>query len=243
MSLSQLKTLCVVPARGGSKRVPRKNVRPINGVPMIARTLDAIIRSGVADRIVVSTDDDEIAAVSSNAGADVPFIRPAHLADDHTPTAPVVAHAIDALTEAGDEHYDLVLVVYPTAIFIRGEDLQAAKAELRSSDAPLVMSVGRCPAPIERAWRRGDDGRGRMLVPEHALTRTQDLPDAFYDAGQFYFGTADFWIQGGSIAGCQPVLLPLDRLRTLDVDTEEDLALAESLMAAIEAAGASESAS
>ena len=197
---------------------------------MIAHTIQTIVESGVADRVVVSTDDDEIASVARTAGAEVPFMRPADLADDHTPTAPVIAHAIEALADAGDTGFDFVLVVYPTAIAIRSEDLEAAKAELLSSNEALVMSVGRYPAPIERAWCRDESGHGQMLRPEWAMTRTQDLPDAFYDAGQFYLATADFWRAGGDIAGTRPLLHPLPRIRTVDIDCEDDLHLAQLLL-------------
>lgn len=223
------RTLCVVPARGGSKRVPRKNVRLLGGVPMLARTLRAVVASGVADRIVVSTDDDEIAAIALAEGADVPFRRPAELADDHTATAPVVAHAVGELALAGDV-YDAVLVVYPTAVFTEPGDLQTAKRMLAASEASLVMTVCRYGTPIERAWRMGDDGRGRMVQPEHALTRTQDLPPSFHDAGQFYIGTTEFWTGSGLVAPAHPVLIELAPWRAVDIDTEDDLALAERLL-------------
>ena len=124
-----------MPARGGSKRVPRKNIRVVRGVPMIARTIDIIIRSQVADLIVVSTDDALIAAAARDAGASVPFVRPDHLADDETPTAPVVAHAIESVLSTAKPAFDLVLVVYPTAILLEPEDLRAAKRGASESDA------------------------------------------------------------------------------------------------------------
>jgi pseudaminic acid cytidylyltransferase len=204
-------------------------VRPIAGVPTIARTIQTVIHSEVADRVVVSTDDEEIANVARAAGAEVPFVRPADLADDHAATAPVVAHAISSIV-GGGEQFEFVLVVYPTAVLVAAEQLQAAKAALLDSGAELVMSVGRFPAPIERAWQLDDHRRGSMVRPEHALTRTQDLDEAFFDAGQFYFGTAAFWIDDGDIAGCKPVLVALPTLATYDIDTEEDFLAVENFL-------------
>lgn len=222
-------TVCVIPARGGSKRVPRKNVMPIAGVPMIARTIRTVAESGIVDRIVVSTDDDEIAAVSSDAGAEVPFRRPPELSDDHTPTVPVVAHALRALTATGDSP-GRVLVIYATAVMTTADDLRAAVRLADDSQAPLVMSVCRYPMPIERAWHLGADGRGDIIHPEHALTRTQDLPATYHDAGQFYLGTHGFWTSGGDIAGARPALLELPRHRAIDIDTPDDLAFVEHLV-------------
>jgi N-acylneuraminate cytidylyltransferase len=199
---------------------------------MIARTIQTVIQSEVATRIVVSTDDREIAEVAIAAGAEVPFTRPAELADDHTPTAPVIAHAITCLRER-DQEYDLTLVVYPTAVLVRVQDLRGAIDAFRRSSADLVMSVGRYPAAIERAWRRHSDGRGSMIQPKHELTRTQDLEEAFFDAGQFYLGTVAFWLDGGRIASCNPLLYPLPRLVACDIDTEEDFRTVERLLVSL----------
>lgn len=222
-------TICVIPARGGSKRVPRKNVLPVAGVPMIARTIGTVIESGVAGLVVVSTDDDEIASIAVDAGAQVPFRRPAALSDDRTPTAPVVAHALDELASL-DVTPDRVIVMYATAVMTSADDLRRAVAVAETSSAPLVMSVCRYPMPIERAWRLGPDGRGDMLHPEHASTRTQDLAESFHDAGQFYVGTREFWTSGGDIAGARPALVELPRWRAVDIDTEQDLDLVERLL-------------
>ncbi len=225
-------SLCVIPARGASKRIPRKNLRPFAGVPLVARTIATVLESGVADRVVVSTDDPEIADVSRAAGADVPFLRPAELADDHTPTIPVVADAINRLAELDGREYDTTWVVYPTAALLRPADLVDAREAFGGSAAEVAMSVVESPGPIERVWRRGTGDRGRMVTPDHARTRTQDLPAAWFDAGQFYVGSTGFWLEAGHLDEAEPLLLPLPRWRAVDIDTEEDWALAERLHAA-----------
>ena len=226
MTAKPNRTLCVVPARGGSKRVPRKNVRPVAGVPMLQRTLEIVVASGVADRVIVSTDDDEIATVARSAGAEVPFMRPAHLADDHTPTAPVISHAIATVEALGGDPFDYVVVVYPTAILLDPHDLRSARDSIVGTDHQVAFSVCRYPAPIERAWKRTSSGVGAMRQPEHALTRTQDLEPAYYDAGQFYFGTRGFWEAGGALSEASPLLIELPPWRAIDIDTEDDLELA-----------------
>ena len=223
-------SLCVIPARGGSQRIPRKNIRPFAGVPILARTIGIVIESGVADRVIVSTDDDEIAEVARSAGAEVPFLRSVDLAGDDVPTIPVVA---DVLTRLGDGRGAIgaVWVVYPTAVLLEPDDLMRAADEFRSSDSAVAMSVVESPGPIERAWRRSDKGEGRMLSPEHVETRTQDLEPAFFDAGQFYVARADFWISGATLADVDPLLVPLPRERAIDIDTIDDWRLAESVFA------------
>lgn len=229
-ALETPRTLCVIPARGGSKRVPRKNVRLVAGVPMIARTIAIVTASGVADRIVVSTDDEEIAEVARQAGAGVPFMRPQGLADDYTPTAPVIRHAVQQLEEQGDQGYGLILVVYPTAVLLEPADLSDAREALLAAGTRVVMSVGRYRSPIERAWRVDSSGRGHMPSPEYELSRTQDLPASYFDAGQFYFGRREFWMEGASLVGARPTLVELPGWRAIDIDTAEDVALAELLL-------------
>jgi N-acylneuraminate cytidylyltransferase len=223
-------SLCVIPARGGSQRIPRKNIRPFAGVPILARTIGIVIEAGVADRVIVSTDDDEIAEVARSAGADVPFLRSADLAGDDVPTIPVVA---DALTRLADEHgaSDTVWVVYPTAVLLEPSDLALARDAFLTSGATVAMSVVESPGPIERAWRRSGDGRGRMVSPDHVETRTQDLEPAFFDAGQFYVARADFWIGGATLADVEPLLVALPRERAIDIDTVDDWRFAESVFA------------
>jgi N-acylneuraminate cytidylyltransferase len=216
--------LAVVPARGGSRRVPRKNVRPFLGRPMIARAIDIARTSGVFDRIVVSTDDDEIAAMAAAAGADVPFRRPAALADDHAPTRPVVAHAIEALGAADAE---AVCCLYATAPLVDPEDVRRGLARLRDSEASYVFPVAPFPSPIQRALRRAADGRVEMFDPAAFHARSQDLEPAWHDAGQFYWARPATWRSDAPIFGPGAIGLTVAPERVQDIDTEDDWRLAE----------------
>jgi pseudaminic acid cytidylyltransferase len=218
--------VAIIPARGGSKRIPRKNVRPFHGKPMIGYAIDAARSSGVFDDIVVSTDDEEIAEVARRLGARTPFVRPAALADDHTPTVPVIAQAIGALREAGHP-VDAVCCLYPGVPLLRAGDLVDGLSLLRPGR--YAFPVVPFPSPIQRALRRAPDGSTAPFWPEHAATRTQDLEPAFHDAGQFYWGHADTWLAGKSLHG-HAVTLVLPASRVVDIDTPEDWARAEALI-------------
>jgi pseudaminic acid cytidylyltransferase len=218
--------LAVIPARGGSKRIPRKNIRPFAGKPMIAYAIEAAQRSGLFDHVVVSTDDDEIAAAAAELGAQVPFRRPTDLADDHTPTVPVVAHAIRAC-EALGWRANQVCCIYPGVPFLQEQDLHAALQAL-AADADYAFPVVPFPSAIQRALRREADGTTRPFYPEYAATRTQDLPAAFHDAGQFYWGRAGAWLAGLNIhVHGRTIVLP--PWRVVDIDTPEDWERAELL--------------
>lgn len=221
--------VCVIPARGGSKRIPRKNIRPFHGRPMIGWSIAAAQKAGVFDRIVVSTDDPEIAAVARDQGAEVPFLRPTDLSGDHAATVPVIAHAVTALGLAADTP---VCCLYATAPLVQAADLRAALALLQPG-VTYVMAVTTFPYPIQRALRRDADGGVTMMAPEHMTTRSQDLEEAWHDAGQFYWARADTWAAGVPVfgAGARGVALP--RHRVQDIDTPEDWARAEALFAVL----------
>lgn len=225
--MSQPPRIAVLPARGGSKRVPRKNVRPFCGRPMIAYAIAAARESGLFDRVVVSTDDAEIMEVARDHGAEVPFERPADLADDHTPTVPVVAHAIEALELPPDAE---VCCIYATVPFLRAEDLVRSHAVLR--EGHYAFPVVEFPSAIERALRRGSDGATAPGDSRHATTRTQDLEPAYYDAGQFYWGHAATW-SAGKVVHQHAYTVDVPRERAVDIDTPEDWAFAERLMRAL----------
>lgn len=224
-------TLAVIPARGGSKRIPRKNVRPFLGKPMIARSIEAAQAAGVFDAVVVSTDDDEIAAVAVALGAEVPFRRPAVLADDHTATMPVIAHAI----RWWEEHkgaVDYCCCVYATAVFVQPDFLcRGLEILLSKPDAEFAFSVTSYAFPIFRALRIAESGRVEMFWPENELRRSQDLPEAWHDAGQFYWGRRNAFLGTGGFfsAKSYPVVLP--RHVVQDIDTPEDWERAEKLFA------------
>lgn len=224
--------LAVVPARGGSKRIPRKNLKHFCGKPMLAWSLENAQRSGCFDRIIVSTDDAEIAAVARDYGAEVPFMRPAELADDHTGTIPVVRHAADACLLADT---DLVCCIYATAPFTQAADLRRGLELMHTTDADYAFSVTSYAFPIQRAVRITTAGRVEMFHPELFQTRSQDLEEAFHDAGQFYWGRAAAWRAQRPIfaRGSVPVMLP--RHRVQDIDTLEDWTRAEWLFRAMQA--------
>lgn len=218
--------VAVIPARGGSKRVPRKNVATFCGRPMIAWSIDAARASGCFDRILVSTDDSEIAGVAQALGVEVPFLRPGELADDFTGTVPVVQHAVEWLQDANVSPA-AVCCLYATAPFVQPADLAAGLAALSKVDCEYAISVTRYAYPVQRALVRDVDGRLKMREPEHVSSRSQDLPDAFHDAAQFYWAQPETWLSGKPIltARIAPVELPRDRVQ--DIDTPEDWRRAE----------------
>jgi N-acylneuraminate cytidylyltransferase len=222
-------TLCVIPARGGSKRIPRKNIKPFHGRPMIAHSIAAARASGLFNQIVVSTDDPEIAETARAEGAEAPFTRPAHLSDDHTPTAPVIAHAAQMLGIGADVP---VCCLYATAPFVSAEDLTEG-LRLLTKGARFAMSVTRFDFPIQRALRRDADGAVEMFDPSQMLTRSQDLEPAWHDAGQFYWGRAGDWAADQGVFGPGAFGVELPSYRVVDIDTPEDWTRAEALFAAL----------
>lgn len=225
--------LAVIPARGGSKRIPRKNIKPFGGLPMIAWSIRAAIDSQCFDRIIVSTDDDEIAAVAKQHSAEVPFVRPANLSDDHTGTIPVIAHAIEWQNHHGQTASE-VCCLYPTAPFVKASDLQRGLQLLQSSGANYAFSVTSYAYPIQRAIRITADQRVEMFQPEHFNTRSQDLSEAWHDAGQFYWGHAQAWLSAKPLFSQGSAPVPLPRHRVQDIDTPEDWERAEWLLKAMQ---------
>jgi pseudaminic acid cytidylyltransferase len=224
-----MSVICIIPARGGSKRIPRKNVALFHGRPIISWSIKAAFDSDLFDRIVVSTNDQEIAEVARAEGADVPFLRPDALADDFTPTVPVISHAIEALALEPDA---AVCCLYATAPLVRADDIRAGYLLLE--DADTVISITSFAFPIQRGLRFLKNGNVEMLHPEHLLTRSQDLEETWHDAGQFYWARANFWSRGGSLFGSGAKGLPLPRFRVQDIDTLEDWARAEVLFASVQ---------
>jgi pseudaminic acid cytidylyltransferase len=228
--------IAIVPARGGSKRIPRKNIREFCGKPIIAYPIEAALKSQVIDEVIVSTDDDEIAAVAQKYGADVPFRRPAELSDDLTPTLPVIAHAIRWFQQNRGS-VTFACCIYPTAPFLQPKPLREGLELLKAhADADFAFSVTSYAFPILRSLKRNPDGTVSMFWPEHELTRSQDLPEAWHDAGQFYWGRADSFLNrhGTLSSRSYPVMLP--RYLVQDIDTSEDWETAERMFQAMGAA-------
>jgi len=220
--------LAVIPARGGSKRIPRKNIRLFAGKPMIGYSIDSALRSRLFDRIVVSTDDEEISAVAREFGAEVPFLRPAALADDHTGTTDVTAHAVEWFRAQGNSVNE-VCCIYPTAPFIHCEDLKEGLRLIQTGRWRYVFAATRFAAPVYRAFRRTGDGGLEMLFPENFNVRSQDLPDVLHDAGQFYWGSAEAWLSRARVFDRDSTVVPIPLWRVQDIDTEEDWQYAEAM--------------
>lgn len=226
--------LAIIPARGGSKRIPRKNIRPFCGKPMIAWSIEAALQSGCFDQVIVTTDDAEIAEIARVHGASVPFMRPTELSDDHTGTIPVIGHAIEWFQRQGDEPGQ-VCCIYATAPFVRAEDIQQGLRVLEQTGSDYAFSVTSYASPIQRAIRITPQGRVEMFHPEHFNTRSQDLEEAFHDAGQFYWGNARVWLAGKPIFSPDAAPVILSRHRVQDIDTPEDWERAEWMFKALQA--------
>lgn len=218
--------VAIIPARGGSKRIPRKNIKSFFGKPMLTWSIEAALKSECFDKVVVSTDDEEIATVAKEYGAEVPFIRPAELANDYAGTTPVTAHAVQWLIEQNFA-VKYACCLYATAPFIQAADLQQSLKQLKTSQADYVFSATSYPFPIQRALRIKADNSIEMFQPEHFNTRSQDLEEAWHDAGQFYWGTANAWLQGKKIFSREAQIYPLPRAQVQDIDTPEDWQRAE----------------
>ncbi|WP_319245038.1 pseudaminic acid cytidylyltransferase [uncultured Propionivibrio sp.] len=212
--------IAVIPARGGSKRIPRKNIKPFAGKPMIAHAIGAAKASGLFERVIVTTDDEEISEIARDYGAETPFVRPGELADDHTPTVPVIAHAIRSCLGLG-WNVEHVCCIYPGVPFIQASDLAVAFELLQRSEADYSFPIAEFPAAIQRALKRSADGRMQPFQPECELIRTQDLEPGYYDAGQFYWGSAQAWLTNNRIHR-SGVGLVIPAWRVVDIDTPDD---------------------
>lgn len=221
----------IVPARGGSRRIPRKNVLPVAGIPVLTRTLMLIQQAAVADHIVVSTDDDEIAALAREQGVHV-ITRNPELADDHTPLLPVIQSTIRELTTLGIPSAPdrLIGMVFATAITMQPSDLRSGR-DLVSADH-LVVSVTSYAHPPQRGFVMGESGNLRSVDPASAAVRTQDLPAWFHDAAQFVWGSERTWMAATSIFE-NALGYHVPRWRAVDLDEPEDLQRAEVLLAGL----------
>ncbi len=225
--------VAIIPARGGSKRIPRKNLKPFDGVPMIVRSIRTALDCGLFDQVIVSTDDEEIADVARAHGAQVPFMRPVELADDFTGTAAVIVHALSQLPV-----FDYVCCIYATAPLLQARYLrQGHELLVQHPDKSFAFSVAGFGFPVQRALTLDEQGVLTSLYPEFRNTRSQDLPEAYQDAGQFYWGRREAWLRGDVLfsPASLPVILP--RYLVQDIDTLEDWKRAEYLYAALKAGG------
>lgn len=223
--------IAVIPARGGSKRIPRKNIKPFGGKPMIAYAIAAARESGLFEHVVVSTDDDEIAEVAQAHGATVPFRRPRELADDQTVTVPVIAHAAQWFVDQGRAPA-AVCCIYPCVPLLRAEDLLGAHELFLQRDAQYVYPVVQFHSSPWRGMRKPDNGPMAFIYPQYELTRTQDLERCYYDAGQFYWGRTTAWTSGLRMhSNGHGYEVP--PWRVVDIDTPEDWQRAELMARAL----------
>lgn len=223
--------IAVIPARGGSKRIPRKNIKEFGGKPMIAYAITAAQNSGLFDHVLVSTDDAEIATLANEWGAETPFVRPAELANDFTATVPVVAHAIQTCQALGWD-FDNVCCIYPGVPFIEIEDLQGSFQQLEECSVDYCFPVAEYPSAIQRALKQNSDGVMQPFYPEFEFTRSQDLEPAYYDAGQFYWGKKKAWLSNPRIHS-SGIGYQIPSWRVVDIDTPSDWERAEFLAMAI----------
>jgi pseudaminic acid cytidylyltransferase len=221
------KAIAIIPARGGSKRIPRKNIKSFHGKPLIAYSIETALEAGIFDKVIVSTDDEEIATVAKSYGAEVPFIRPKELSDDFSGTQDVIDHALQWLESHGAK-YDFACTIYATAPLLQAHYLKDGLEALQHSDAVNAFSATSMPFPIQRTFKLNENGRCEMFTPKHYMTRSQDLEEAYQDAGQFYWtklGKKSDKIMFGEDS--IPVILP--RHLVQDIDTAEDWERAEKL--------------
>ena len=216
--------IAVIPARGGSKRIPKKNIREFAGKPIIAWPIEVALASQLFDKIIVSTDDDEIANIVETLGASAPFRRQSDLADDFADTKSVVANAIKELGLPDDSSVD-VCCIYPTSVFLTAELLVKGLKNLSSASFSFAMT--NLDPVFLRSFTQTEEGRVKMLFPENYSVRTQDLPKIFSDAAQFYWGNVRSWQSDKPVIGPDSVGVFIDSSRVQDIDTEQQWLSAE----------------
>lgn len=220
-----MKNIAIIPARGGSKRIPKKNIKSFFGLPAISRTIKIAQESELFTHIIVSTDDDAIAEIAINAGALVPFIRSKELSDDHTSTLPVILNAIKEC-ESLKIFSDNYCCIYPTSCLIQIDDLRNGFDLLKSNTDFYVHPVTEYSAPIQWALKKSENGHLEFLHPENELVRSQDFKAYYYDAGQFYWASKNTWLSGKRIHS-NAIGLNIPNWRVVDIDTQNDWERAE----------------
>ncbi len=220
-----MKTLALITARGGSKRIPRKNIKDFNGKPIMAYSIEAALNSGAYDEVMVSTDDEEIADIARKFGAKVPFLRSEKTSNDFATTTDVIEEVIEEYHKLGQD-FDMFTCIYPTAPFITADRLKSAVEELKASDADCLIPVVRFSYPPQRAMEIRD-GRLVFRQPENLAKRSQDLEPHFHDAGQFYVVRTESFLKNHSILVGNILPMELSELEVQDIDNEVDWQLAE----------------
>ena len=230
-----MRSVCVIPARGGSKRIPHKNIKEFFGKPMISYSISAALESKLFERVIVSTDDDEIRRIATQCGAEVPFVRPAEISDDYTPLASVLSHSLEWLKSDGT-HIEAICCILATAPFVSVDDLKQGHHLLREGKGSAVIPVTTFAFPIFRALKVSPAGHLTMVWPEYELTRSNDLPETCHDAGQFYWLKAEEFIRSKRIYAKDALPLMIPRWRVQDIDTLEDWDRAEMIFSSLKGA-------
>lgn len=218
-----MRNLCIIPARGGSKRIPRKNIKPFLGKPIITYSIETAMQSGLFQEVMVSTEDEEIAKVAQRYGAKVPFMRSADNADDFATTMDVIKEVVKKY-ELLNKHFDYLCCIYPTAPFVQIDHLKQGFHQLTTSNVDAVFPVAAFSYPVWRGLKRNTEGKAEMIFPEYASTRSQDLPKVYHDAGQWY------WLKPTAMSA--PIFdnasfIELDEHLVQDIDTPSDWKSAE----------------
>jgi len=221
-------SIAIIPARRGSKRIPRKNIKLFCGVPMIQRTIMLLLSSNIFRGVYVTTDDPEISDISVKSGAMVPFERDGKLADDFTPTVPVIADCLRRIGKLENFHY--VCCVYPCTPMLNKSDLMVGLNNLKRTGKDFAYPVVKYSHPIQRRLVVNGSGSVKFAEPDHELTRTQDLEDFFHDSGQFYWGKKSAWLQEKRMHS-DGIAFEISRLNSVDIDNEVDWKIAEAIFA------------
>jgi pseudaminic acid cytidylyltransferase len=226
--------IAVIPARGGSKRIPRKNIKLFCGKPIIAWAIETAQTSKLFDQIIVSTDDDEIRDIAISYGAEVPFIRPKDLSDDYSGTTEVITHAVQWI-QTNNLSPEAVCCIYATNPFLQADEIKEGLEKLRTNRYSYVISATEFAAPIYRSFTDNNKDGVEMVFPQHFYSRSQDLPPTFHDAGQFYWAKPSTWLNKERIFSDKTGLIKLPRWRVQDIDTLEDWKRAEVIYQLIKA--------
>ena len=217
--------IAIIPARGGSKRIPQKNIKEFNGKPIIAYSIEKALSSKIFDKVIVSTDNDKIKNIAKQFGAEVPFDRPIQLSDDYTGTHEVIAHAVKWM-EDKEWVLNSICCIYPTAPLLDVKYLKAAYEIFNKGNWDYVFAATEYVYPIERSFKIINDGL-KMVFPENYKKRSQDLSQTFHDAGQFYWGTPDAWVEKKPTFSKNSTIIKLPPYKVVDIDTKEDWKKAE----------------
>ncbi len=220
--------IAIIPARGGSKRIPKKNIKKFLGKPIISYSIEAALKSKLFKKVIVSTDSEEIANIAAEYGAEVPFLRPKQLSDDFSGTHEVVGHAVEWIEEKISK-LDYVCCIYATAPLIQDNDLVKGLEIIQKGNWDSVIASTSYSYPIFRSFKKNSQGGLKMIFPEFYNSRSQDLPEIYHDAGQFYWAKPEIWKKPSEMYNEKNAIVEIPNYRVQDIDTLEDWRRAELL--------------